>query len=198
MNKEKAYFFPRVLAYLIDVLIVSLVVSLIVEFIPNDKLNRLNKEMNELTTNYMNQNINAEEYLNGYQDMYYDIQYANVGFSIINLVAIISYFSVYQFYNKGQTLGKRIMKIKVISNDDSELTINNFVYRSMIIDGVFVGLVDLILVLFMNKNYYFYLSFPLQIVQEIVLLVIIIMILYKKDGRGLHDKLANTKVVMCD
>ena len=103
---------------------------------------------------------------------------------------------VYQFYNKGQTLGKRLMKIRVVSNDNRELTINDYIFRSMILNSVLVNILVVVLVMFMNKNYYFYVSFPLQLVQIVLSLITIFMILFRKDGRGLHDMVAHSKVVM--
>ena len=49
--------------------------------------------------------------------------------------------------------------------------------------------------LFLGKNYYFYANYVLQLLSVTIVFVTLIMILFRKDGRGLHDYLVKTKVV---
>lgn len=198
MDKEKAYFFPRLLAYLIDIFIVTLIATLISMPFTNENLEKLTNDLNNLSEKYMSQEITAKEFVNQYVDLDYDINYNSVPSTIISVVCFICYFVIFQFYNKGQTIGKKLMKIKIVSNNGEELTINNYLYRSFLLNAVAVNIILIFLVLFMNKNYCFYLSIPLQFIQEVLLLVTVFMVLFKKDGRGLHDKLGNTKVIMND
>ena len=198
MNKDKAYFLPRIVAYLIDVLIVSMIVSLLTIPFNNKNIETLNSDLSSISDKYMNSEITMEEYLNQTLEITYDLNYNMIPITIIDMTCLIFYFIVFQHYNKGQTIGKKIMKIKIISNDENELTINNYVYRSFILNGLLISMLDVILMLFMNKNYYFYLSFTLQFVQIVLILVTVLMVLFNKEGRGLHDKIGNTKVIMCD
>lgn len=198
MNKEKAYIFPRIIAYLIDIIIVSVISSMFTFFLPTNNITEIQEEYKKLEEKYKNSEISSEIFLEEYQDLSYELDYASVLSSIIGVTVVICYFVVFQYYNKGQTLGKKLMKIQVVNNGEESLTINQFVYRSIILNGLFVNIVMLFLILFMNKNYYFYVSFPLQMIQEVLLLITMFMVLFRKDGRGLHDKLAGTKVVMCD
>lgn len=199
MNKNKAYFFPRLIAYVIDVFLVSFVASLIMMVVPiNDNLIKLREESVTLQENYLEENITSEEFIRQYAMIVYDIDYASVISYIIQVVLIILYFIVFQFYNKGQTIGKKIMKIRVVSTSDRELTVNDYLYRSIVIDSVLVNILIIILVMFSNKNYYFYSSLTLQIIQIVLSLVTIFMVLLRKDGRGLHDIVSHSKVVMTD
>lgn len=196
---EKAYVFPRVLAYFIDVIIISILATLLCSVLPNqENLDTLEKEYTSLQEKYLNAEIDDEEYVNQTKIITYDIDYQSVPSSIISISLYLLYFVIFQNYNKGQTLGKKIMKVKIVSNDDQDLTINNYLYRSCILNGLLVNLINLILVLFMDRNYYFYVSFTLQFIQIVLILITIFMVLFKKDGRGLHDKVANTKVVMAE
>ena len=47
----------------------------------------------------------------------------------------------------------------------------------------------------MSKNYYYYASLSLQALDSIIVIAALVMILFRKDGKGLHDLLAKTKVV---
>lgn len=199
MNKTKAYFLPRLIAYVIDIFLVSMVASLILMVIPtNNNLAKLQEESVTLQENYLEEKITNEEFIRQYAMIVYDIDYASVISYIIQVVLIVLYFIVFQFYNKGQTIGKKIMKIQVISNSDRELTINDYLYRAIILDSVLANILVIVLVMFMNKNYYFYSSLTLQIIQIVLSLVTIFMVLFRKDGRGLHDMVSHSKVVMTD
>lgn len=199
MNKNKAYFFPRLIAYVIDIFIVSMVASLVLMVFPENKnLAVLQEESQKLQENYFENKINDEEFVSQYAMIVYDTDYESVLSYIIQITLIVLYFTVFQFYNKGQTFGKKIMKIRVVSVDDRPLTFNDYLYRAFILDSVLINILLVILVMFMNKNYYFYGSLALQIIQIILSLVTIFMVLLRKDGRGLHDIASHSQVVMTD
>lgn len=196
---NKAYFFPRVFAYFIDIIIVSIVATLICYFIPMDNVNLLQQELTNVQEKFLNEEISEEEYLNQTALISYDLDYASVPSYIVEVGLVILYFVVFQFYNKGQTLGKRLMKIRVVSSEEGrELTINDYLYRSIILNAVLGNILIILFVLFMARDYYFYASFTLQMIQIVLSLVTIFMVLFRKDGRGLHDMVAHSKVVMID
>lgn len=198
MKKDKAYFLPRVMAYLIDAIIISLVVNILAVPFYNDNVDTLNKEYEMVGEKYVNKEITTEEYLYQSMDLSYDMNYNMIPVTIIDMTCLILYFVVYQHYKKGQTLGKKIMKVKIVSNNNEELLVNNYVYRSLLLNGVLIGILDIISMLFISKNYGIYISFTLQFIQIVLILITVLMVLFSKQGRGLHDKLGNTKVVMCD
>lgn len=198
MKKDKAYFLPRVMAYLIDAIIISLVVNVLAVPFYNNNVDTLNKEYEMVGEKYVNKEITTEVYLYQSLDLSYDMNYNMIPVTIIDMTCLILYFVVYQYYNKGQTLGKKIMKVKTVSNNDEELSINNYVYRSLLLNGVLIGILDIVSMLFISKNYGIYISFTLQFIQIVLILITVLMVLFSKQGRGLHDKLGNTKVIMCD
>jgi len=199
MNNKKSYFFPRLIAYVIDIFLVSMVASLIVMVIPsNNNIDKLKEESYVLQENYLEEKISQEEFIRQYALIVYDIDYASVISYIIQVTLIVLYFIVFQFYNKGQTIGKKIMNIKIVSASDRELTFNDYLYRAIILDSVFANILMIILVMFLSKNYYFYSSLTLQIIQIVLSLVTIFMVLFRKDGRGLHDIVSHSKVIMLD
>lgn len=198
-NNQKAFFFPRLISYIIDIIIISIAVSLISSIIPRDNnYDKYLEEFHSIQTNYMEKEITAEEYINRVSDVTYDLDHSSVPTTIIQIVFIIGYFVVLPYYNKGQTLGKKLMHIKIISNDGNELTLNNYLYRTIIINSLLADIIILGMVLFINRDLYYFSSFIVQGIQVVIVIVSVFMILFKKDGRGLHDRLAHTKVIMCD
>ena len=89
-------------------------------------------------------------------------------------------------------------RFRVVSNDDSELTINHYLMRSVIINSLFLDILIIGMVLFMNRQLYGYFSYVLQGIQVVVIIVSAFMVMCKRDGRGIQDYLGNTKVIMCN
>lgn len=193
---DKPYFFPRAVAYIIDILLVSIVCSGILFLIPENKnYDAYVKEYEQIQTDVIEKKIDTKEYFNKAIDIVYDIDYSNCMSMIIEIVVIILYFVVFQYYNNGQTLGKKIMKLRVISNNGDSLSLNQVAYRALVINSVLINMLIVAALLFLGRNYYYYASLLLQIISEVIVIVTLIMIMFRKDGRGLHDIIAGTKVV---
>ena len=50
----------------------------------------------------------------------------------------------------------------------------------------------------MSTDIYFYAKFAVEGIQTILIIVSAFMVIYSASGRGLHDKMAATRVVMVD
>lgn len=193
---EKALLIQRVVAYLIDVMIIAMVSTLIATpFYDNDSMEKLNKTNNELVEKYMKKEINSKTYISESIDLSYEISRKNGIISLLTIFLGVIYFVCFQLYTKGQTLGKKIMKIRIIDNDKKELGVNQIIFRSLIIDSILVDILVMILVIFGNKNVSFYGTMTLNFVQYIIIFVATIMVIVTKDGRGLHDVICNTRVI---
>lgn len=196
LKNDKPYFFPRLVAYIIDVTLVSIVCSGILFLFPkNENYSKYLKEYQEVQTNFIDNKIEADEYIHKVADITYDIDYSNVLSMIVEVVLLILYFIVFQFYNKGQTFGKKLMKLRVVSTNGNELTLNQVTYRALIIDSILINLFMIAALLFLGRNYYYYASLSLQILSGIIIFVTLMMIFFRKDGRGLHDVVTGTKVI---
>lgn len=195
-NGTKPYFFPRLVAYIIDILLVSMVCTGIMFLIPENKnYNKYLKEYEQIQAEAIEGKIELEEYFNKSVSVAYDIDYCNVISMIIEVTLIILYFIVFQFYNKGQTFGKKLMKLRVVSTKDDDLTINQVAYRALIINSILINILIIGSLLFLGRDYYFYASLSLQVVATIIVVTTLIMILFSKDGKGLHDVISGTKVI---
>ena len=97
--------------------------------------------------------------------------------------------------NKGQTLGKRILSIRVVDSETSKPTnIPKGLLRSMVILSIVSSIVSVALIN-VNKNTYTNIYLTAVEIESILTFISIIFVLYRKDGRGLHDMIANTKVI---
>ena len=198
-SEENAYFIKRLGALILDMIIVSTVVSMLTFFVNNNSnYEKLTKEYNDVMEQAMDKKTSLKEYkklLSKASDISYDLSKQTVVVSFVSLTMYILYFIVFQFYNKGQTIGKKLMKIKIESNDGKDLTMNQLAVRSLIINSILANLILLAVIIFGSKDVYFVSSTTVSMIQYIIIFTTAIMILFRKDKRGLHDVITNTKVI---
>lgn len=190
----KATFFNRLGAYLLDTIIVSLIFSLICLGFGNYESSS-EKLMQELDNQLIEGTITPEVYLDEYANILYDYQKENVLQSGISVALTIAYFVIFQYMNKGQTIGKKLLKIKVVDKDTKEpISILKGLLRSFIVLSILSGTLCILFLYIFNRNNYFISYETLLFLEGIFTLTTIILVLYRKDGRGLHDMMANTIV----
>lgn len=195
-NEKKALFIQRLAAFILDIFIISSLASLIsYPFVDVDSINNLNSSANEIVEKYNSGKIDMVTYMNEAKSVTYQLARQQGVISLITIFLSILYFVVYQYYNKGQTIGKKILKIKVVSSDGRKLTTNNYIYRALIINSIFVDMLSLAIVTLGNMDTYFYGMLLCGALKYGLLLTCAFMVMWSKTGMGLHDKIAHTMVV---
>lgn len=188
----------RFFAFCIDYFIISVFILLLGFFFINEEYTKeINDNHTELIEKYSNSEISESDYIKEMSQINYDLDYSNILFNIFKAVILIIYFVIFQFYNGGQTIGKKLMNIKIVSNFDKKLSLDSYFFRSIIIYPILNILLMVTFIMFVSSKEYFYISFALQILQYVLLFVTILMILIKKE-RGLHDILVNSKVIVIE
>lgn len=201
---EQVKLIKRFGAYVVDAIIVIIVLSLVsnIRFInPNyDKYVETYNKYIELSTDYLNKDIEEKEYVKEANQIYYDMSKYNVTNNIACLIIILLYFGIFQKYNHGQTIGKKLMKLRLVSIDDKEINLLNIILRYSIIylieiGSVLVMLCSIILVFILNSNYYMTTIVILNSIIMFISIISYVMITVRKDHRGLHDIICHTKVI---
>ena len=205
--------FKRIVAYFIDLLIISLLVTLISNIKalnPNrDKYNKTLKEYSayneELSESISNmESITANDLITDeYVKYMYDLEYYGVSYRIIELAVVIIYFTVLPFYNKGRTFGKEFMKITVVNEDGSKAYLWKHLIRALVIPiatniilySSFVTAFNIGLVFFMQPKGYFYANTIITFISTVLCYANIVFLLGSKKELALHDKILKTKVV---
>lgn len=199
MKKNKndvPYFFQRLLAFIIDIIIVGMVSSLLsTPFLKNDSIEKLSSDVNATMQQYVDGKIDMKTYFSQYIDISYEMSRINGISTIIEIIVLILYFIILQYYNNGQTFGKKIMKIRVIRCDNNDLDINDLVVRSLVANSILINMIILAFTIFAGKNLYFYALLIFECVNYLLIILSLFMILFSKQSRGIHDLLAHTRVV---
>lgn len=188
--------YKRILAYLIDIFIVICIATILTIFIPvsEEYTNQMN-ELNAVLEDYSSGDISETEYLEKFNDISYIVNKESVQVSIVSVVLSTIYFVVLAYYMNGQTFGKKIMKIQVVSANSKKLTMNNYLIRSLLVDSILMNTISVVTILFLEKSSYLKVYDVTSTIFGAIYVVIFAMILFRQDGRGLHDLLANTKVI---
>lgn len=191
-----AQFNKRFFAYIIDIFIVLVIANLITMFIPiSEKTQDYYKELQTTQKKMYDKEIDVKEYTDIVLEDNYNISQGTVLISLTSIIIYILYFVVYQVYNNGQTVGKKLMKIKVKSITDESLSINTMLFRALIIYGIAANIINLILILLLKKELYLSISNTISIIQSLIVIISVFMILFSKQKRGIHDIITKTEVV---
>ncbi len=196
INREKPLFIKRVGAYLIDIIIVTLLATVIsMIFIKNENYQKRSDELMKLTKDYTAGEITREEYSKEFDNLNYYVTKEGVGTTIINCSVAIVYYVVLCFFCHGITLGKYLMKLQIVSANEKELNMGNYLLRGLFANLILSNLVSIIFVYSMSKDTFVSVYPKVSSVLSLFILVTILVIMYRNDGRGLHDLMANTKVI---
>lgn len=189
----KASLGKRASAYLIDLIIIIIILSL-VSLIYHPDVSSLNANMDNITVEYANKDITFTEYITELSSIYKQMDITNIFLNLINVLIIIIYFIIYPYLNDGKTIGKKFMHIEVRNQSNQPLSLVSLFVRNLVINGLLYLLAVIICSLIVPENLYFGTITALGIIQIGLLLTSIIMVLYRKDKKGLHDLIAKTWV----
>ena len=195
---NKALFSQRFFAFILDVIFVFLIMSII--SIPilstNNNITRLNEE-NRANIEYARSGeMDFQTYISKTIEINHDLARERGLITIISILLSIGYFIIYPFYRNGQTLGKKILRIQIVSvSEEKKLTMNNFAIRGILINSILLSMLTFSLALLASREVYTFGIFIFEGIQILFLLICFIGIAVKIDGRGLHDILAGTMVI---
>ena len=195
---EKIYakFWQRLCAFIIDMFLISMVASVITQpFTNQENVQKLSDEVMTTMDEYTKKKIDVDTYMSRTSDISYDMARETVLSSIISIAIALIYFVIVQFKCNGQTIGKKLLHIRVVKQDNSNLAINDILFRALLIDSILFDMITLCFTVFSNKDGYFYGVGIVQFIQYVVLFVSCMMILSKNNKQGLHDIIAKTEVI---
>lgn len=191
-----AQFNKRFFAYIIDIFIVLAITNILTMFIPiSEKTQEYYKELQTAQEKLYDKEISIKEYTDIALESNYNITKGTILISLTSIIVYILYFVVYQVYNNGQTVGKKLMKIKVKPIKDETLSINTMLFRALIIYGIAANIINLIFILLLKEDIYLSLSNTISVIQSLIVIISIFMILFSKQKRGIHDIITKTEVI---
>lgn len=188
-------FIKRFAAYTIDILLVVLVGAIIAApFVDAESMLNLTDSLYEVLEKYSISEIGYTTYMSELIPLTYQLARKSGVVTLATLFVEIMYFIVYQFYHNGQTIGKRLMKIRVVSLS-GDMTMNQMLIRSLIINSILIDMIIFGLVIFSTQNLYYYGTLFLERIQNVIVIISLLMIIFGKRSRGLHDLISSCEVI---
>jgi uncharacterized RDD family membrane protein YckC len=119
---------------------------------------------------------------------------------VANLVFAFLYFSVLPYFMNGQTLFKKVFHIKVLNKEYEAVKFYQHVIRNF---TLWMSILSVIIIFYIPKDVensenmiaFVASSYVIGLITSIIQIVILITTLVSKEGMGLHDRFANTRVV---
>lgn len=143
----------------------------------------------------INKNMD-NHYLKIYKKLYSKVEKNSICYFIIYLITTIFYFVFFNYYTNGETLGKKIFHLKIVNNKDNnkKVSILSYIIRAIFLYQPIYYIIKLICVMTLNGNDYYSVTSIVYDIQYYLQFIIILTVMIKMDGRGLHDLLAGTRV----
>lgn len=186
----------RIIAFVIDIVIVSLVVSLI-NLLPIDPYQDKYKDTYEKYNEVVRKSTEdgSHDYKDEIIELNYDVYKYRTYSSVFSAAALILYFGVLPLVMNGQTLGKKVMKLRVVSNNDKKLNFWKYLIRIVVLNNIWLSLINVGAVYIVSGVKFYYVTYVISMISSLVYMLNLIMVMFRKDNRGLHDMVAGTKVI---
>ena len=189
-------FLKRFLAYLIDIILVGTIMGIISAIFTTKNATVLSNQFLELNEQVINTKLDFGIYYSRVADITLSLDRENFMINIINCVIIILYFVVLPLYKNGQTLGKKIMKLRVVSNNEKKLNFWKYLIRIVILNNIWLSLINIGAVYVVSGVKFYYVTYVISMLSSLIYMLNLIMVMFRKDNRGLHDMVAGTKVIL--
>jgi uncharacterized RDD family membrane protein YckC len=187
--------FKRLLAYLVDIVIVFLV-SVFIFSLPIFKKYQENY-LNTVDTLYKDivesgsSEITEEENI----QTLYDLNTAMLPFLIISAGTTIFYFGILSYVTNYQTLGKKILKIKVSSVKGKDIKPYIYLLREIIITNFVFRILNIIIIINCGPSKWNMYNNAISNASTFFYALIIGFMIFRNDERGLHDLITGTEVI---
>ena len=191
----------RVIAYIIDMIVVTIVLNLFGLVFPK-WVELENKSQSELTSIFTKQTDNGEVLTEESFEIIINESAKTVQaydkeiviYKGLEIMILFGYFVIIPLCTNGQTLGKKIFNIRLKGQDD-RLTYKNLIIRTLLITDLGVMVLSCVFVYILPAFGYFIFKDALGIAELIILIVSLVKIIKSEKHQGLHDMLAKTEVV---
>lgn len=186
----------RICAYLIDMFILFVFIgigAMLTNVTENEKALRL--ELSEMNEKAVMRETSITSYLFHLSEISQDIDREHVAVGFINLVFVFIYFVFIPYFMEGKTFGKALMKIRVVDENGGEATIHSLVIRNVALNGLLYLFLSLLFIYIVPGILYLLMISILGIIQLALVIFSVFMVLYRKDGVGLHERLSHTRVI---
>ena len=153
------------------------------------------KKITKREFNKINKSID-NAYMKTYKKEYYNVEKNSICYFVIYLLTTLAYFIGFNYYTSGQTLGKKVFRLRIVSSKEEaqKVSLLSYFIRALLLYQPLYYMVKLVGVFTLNSNNYYQVTSVFYDIQYYLEFIIILTVMIRMDGRGLHDLLASTRV----
>ena len=189
-------FKKRLFAYVIDILILNMILSIVNMIIPtSDTVNNLSNSFLNFNSDYLDGKLDFMTYINQASSISYNLDKNIFLTNLISVFIGIVYFALYPLYNNGQSIGKKLCGIQIVSKNGECVSSNSLVIRYFFMNSIGVSIISLCLIFITKDLLYVLITGILGFLQFLVAFISIFMVLYRHEKRSIPDLIAGTSVI---
>ncbi len=196
-RKSSGFMIRRGVAYILDIFFVGIITMLVTQITIINPHKDEYAEVNSRYQEIISSTNNIQDVLksDGINDILYDIARYGVVYTVLDAVIYVAYFVGFQRATGGQTLGKRILKIKVVNKDNNPAKCWQLLVRSLFLYQIIIDIAGAIAINYMAKADYMSFNTIISTVFQLITYTTVIFMAFRDDARGLHDLVAQTMVI---
>lgn len=137
----------------------------------------------------------SDEYEKYARDYILDYNRTTIYEKAITLSVLILYFGVFAYIFEGETVGKRLMKLRIVTREKEKPSLSSLIFRTFILFGMPFSISTMVLSYVCSVDTYYEIYSILYVLSLGFNIAIIWTSIIKKDRRGIHDIMAKTKVI---
>lgn len=187
--------FKRIIAHIVDYIIVALIASMFARVpVLNPNYDKYVEESNKYIESIISKEtkqVSNDTLLKSS----YNLTKLGVNLSVITLVVSALYFVGFQYLNKGQTIGKKLFKIRIVDDKNERPTFVQVLFHSSIINSLITSLISIIALVAFSKGIYITINEIVQIIDMGLIMGSLGCMIIRADGKGIHNLLAKTNVI---
>ena len=187
----------RIIAFIIDMFLVMMISSMIY-MLPIFKSNM------EEYTKYMEENSIITMYTEGgstdiapeeANHISYELSKLLNPLYIILCAVTFLYFGILGYIWNGQTLGKKLFKLRVTSSQDKHLNPTLYIIREIIVTNLIFQLISVIITMTLKEEAWINVNLYLSRVSLFVYFLLLGFMIFRSDEKGLQDLICKTEVI---
>ncbi len=156
----------------------------------------------ELSDDFKNniQNKITEKYTQTANDLSYEISKLSLNETIICFIVYLAYFGLIPFFTKGQTLAKKLLRLKVVDskNEEKAIPLWKYLLRAFLICELIFVIINTIMLYTMTKKAFINATFWLNEAKYLYEIAFLICLVIREDQKSIHDLLLGTEVIHID
>ena len=178
----------RIIAAIIDIIILIFALALMLSVIPLNPKIRDGYNKIDLIENGTSP---TSEKIDEINEIQYELEFEFVKYYLIFSLILIVYFIFIPKNRNNQTLGQKIMKVRLIGEGD--ITYNIYVIRALLNSSLSLLIILPLLLYFLSEVWYSNVAAIMILIQFVYWVVSFVMLLLTKET--IHDKITKTKII---